>query len=385
MTTRRMILTTGAASIVIVGAGLAGARLLHSDLRVARAPWRDAGFAQSDPRLNALSYAILAPNPHNRQPWLARLENEDAITLFCDLTRLLPETDPPNRQIVIGLGAFLELLRQAAAEQGFVAEIDPFPEGEPEPTLDERPVARIVFRRDEAISKDPLFAHIADRRTVRIPFDTRKPVEESALSNLRASTSASAAEFGWTTSPQSVDTLKSICLRGWEIEAKTERTYGESVELMRIGEKQINENPDGVSLDGPVMEAGRLAGVLTKEKLGDPNSTAFAESLRFYNGLIESAVAFGWLVTEDNSRTTQLSTGAAWVRLQLAATRDGISMHPLSQAVQEFPEMANEFARLHEHLSIANPGRVQGLFRFGYARATPPSPRWPLKTRLIEA
>ena len=29
--------------------------------------------------------------------------------------RLLPETDPPGRQIIIGLGAFLELLRQAGA------------------------------------------------------------------------------------------------------------------------------------------------------------------------------------------------------------------------------------------------------------------------------
>ena len=34
----------------------------------ALAPWDKAGN-YSDFRLRALSYAILSPNPHNRQPW----------------------------------------------------------------------------------------------------------------------------------------------------------------------------------------------------------------------------------------------------------------------------------------------------------------------------
>ncbi|MEL7487698.1 MAG: twin-arginine translocation pathway signal protein, partial [Pseudomonadota bacterium] len=129
MTTRRMILTAGAASLVVVGAGLGAARLLRSDISDARAPWAAAGAGGGDPRLDALSYAILAPSPHNRQPWLARLDGEDVVMLYCDPSRLLPETDPPNRQIVIGLGAFLEILRQAASAQGYAADIEPFPDG----------------------------------------------------------------------------------------------------------------------------------------------------------------------------------------------------------------------------------------------------------------
>jgi len=35
----------------------------------ALAPWQNAG-SHDDPRKNALSYAILAPNPHNLQPWV---------------------------------------------------------------------------------------------------------------------------------------------------------------------------------------------------------------------------------------------------------------------------------------------------------------------------
>jgi hypothetical protein len=51
---------------------------------------------------------VLGPNPHSRQAWLIRLEGAGSVALFCDLERRLPETDPFDRQIVIGLGAFVE-------------------------------------------------------------------------------------------------------------------------------------------------------------------------------------------------------------------------------------------------------------------------------------
>ena len=103
-------------------------------------PWRAApASTATDPRLRAAAWAVLAPNPHNRQPWLMRLDGTDTMTLFCDLDRRLPETDPFDRQILIGLGAFLELFRLALLEQGLDASITPFPEGEPQPRLDARP------------------------------------------------------------------------------------------------------------------------------------------------------------------------------------------------------------------------------------------------------
>ena len=90
-------------------------------------------------RRRALSYAILAPNPHNRQPWLVKLKGDYALTLYCDLTRRLPDTDPLDRQITIGHGAFLELLSMAAAQDGYRTSIIPFPQGDDMETLDSKP------------------------------------------------------------------------------------------------------------------------------------------------------------------------------------------------------------------------------------------------------
>ena len=94
-----------------------------------------------------LSYALLAPNPHNLQPWLADLHTPGQITLSLDAQRLLPATDPFGRQILMGAGAFLELLSLAAAERGHRVELALFPDGLPGPRLDDRPFARLRLLR----------------------------------------------------------------------------------------------------------------------------------------------------------------------------------------------------------------------------------------------
>lgn len=387
MVTRRAILWTGAGAVVLLGARLAP--LLHSDLSEARAPWRMAGTGFGDMRLDALSYAVLAPNPHNMQPWLIRLDGEDALTLFCDETRLLRDTDPQDRQIVIGLGAFLELLRIAAAEQGFGLDVAHFPHGEPQPNLDGRPIASIRFVEKTGLT-DPLFAQILQRRTSRVAFDQGRPVSAETLNGLDKALRPGDGEFEWVNDAANVAALKTICRAGWRIELETDATRRESVMLTRIGDDQIIANPDGISLFGPAMEAAHLMGVLTKEKMDEKGSAAYQATLDFYNKNIDTSMAFGWLSTSSNSRTDQLRAGAGWVRLQLAATALGLSMQPFSQALQEFPEMADIYEEIHDFTGIETPagptdGRLQGLFRFGYAKPGPAAPRWPLETRLIAA
>ncbi|MEM8582388.1 MAG: twin-arginine translocation pathway signal protein, partial [Pseudomonadota bacterium] len=87
----------------------------------ALAPWDMAG-QYPDPRLRALSFALLAPNPHNRQPWEAELIGADEVLIWRDPTRDLPATDPHARQLTIGMGCFLELMDVAAAQEGFAVD-----------------------------------------------------------------------------------------------------------------------------------------------------------------------------------------------------------------------------------------------------------------------
>lgn len=132
------------------------------------------------------------------------------------------------------------------------------------------------------------------------------------------------------------------------------------------------------------MEASRVIGILRRDKMNTPGTSAYDGTLSFYNKLINSSQAFGWLSTPGNSRLDQLNAGADWVNLNLAATKLGIAMHPLSQVLQEFPEMDSLYAAFHKEVGVNTPSRVQGLFRFGFADFPKASPRWPMKSSLTK-
>jgi hypothetical protein len=68
--------------------------------------------------------------------------------------------------------------------------------------------------------------------------------------------------------------------------------------------------------------------------------------IKDFNSKIDSTPAFFWMITEGNDRKTQVSAGRAYVRAQLAATLHGLSMQPISQALQEYPEVAKPYAEM---------------------------------------
>jgi hypothetical protein len=379
--TRRAVLTTGSAFIVIAAAGAAGWALTRAP-RAARAPWRAAAEESfGDPRLDALAYAILAPNPHNMQPWRVRLDGDDAFTLFCDRDRLLPETDPANRQITIGFGCFLELLRQAAAEKGYRADFSYFPEGEPWPGLDERPIAAARLARDDLVMRDPLFGGALSRRTSRAPFDLNRSVDDVILKNI-VEASVAGIEAAATGETARVAELCDLTANAWSIEWANAPTRRESINLTRIGKREINETPWGLSLAGPLLEA-LGAGPFSRENMDVEGSMAFEQSQSFYERACRSATAFVWSTTASNTRRDQLESGRAWVRMHLAANAAGVSFHPLSQALQEYPAMSALYGKAHALLAGGDGRTVQMLARLGYAKSPPPSPREDLAAKLI--
>jgi hypothetical protein len=383
VTTRRAILAVGAASVAIAAAGAAGFALTRAPEK-AREPWRRAGESFGDWRLDALAYAILAPNPHNMQPWRVRLDGDaetGGLTVFADPARLLPQTDPFNRQIVVGFGAFLELFAQAAMAKGRAVDMIGFPEGAPAPTLDARPIA-IIAASARPTSDEPLFAQTIRRRTNRAPFAAR-PVPRAGLAAIVAETIPGVTAFA-VDDAERVAALKAIAREAWEIEWRLAPTRRESIAVTRIGKAEINARPFGLALGGAPIEALAAIGVLTRAAMDDPDSTAFAQSLEFYRRAVDSAAAFLVATTPANTRAEQLAAGAAWLRLHQAAAREGLAFHPLSQALQEFPEMAGPYGRAHALLA-PDGACVQMLARIGYAGDPEPAPREPLEARLIAA
>lgn len=375
---RRGFIRIVGGGVVLAAAGAVAAPRLDAMPAEAVEGWNGPSAEVADIRRRALAWAILAPNPHNLQSWKVDLREPGVATLYVDRARLLPHTDPHSRQILIGHGAFLELLSLAAGAEGHRVEIETFPEGAFDARdVDDRPVARIRFVKGPAMRADPLHAQIPRRRTTKTAFDGRPVSAADAAALAAAVAGAPGIAFAAAVEPDRVATLRRVASAGSELEMRTPRTLKESIDVARIGAAEIARHRDGISLHGPMMWALRHAGLMTPEKALTPGTMAFQGGLDYAMKGYASAASFGWLATDDNSRAAQIAAGRAYARLALAASARGVAIQPHSQTLQEYPEMAGLFADMRRETGTADARTLQMFFRLGYAAEAAPSPRRP--------
>jgi len=372
----------------LVFAAAPGLSACSSDLPGdAVAAWQGPA-SKADIRAWILGYAILAPHSHNLQSWMVDLRKPDEIMLYCDLARLLPETDPYSRQIMMSHGTFLEVLHMAAREAGLRADIELFPEGAFGATrIDRRPVARIRLAADKTAERDPLFAQILKRHTNREAY-TPRALPAAAVADITGAVAGFPTRAGilGPEQPALLAKHRAIAAEAWRIEQTTPRTILESYRLLRVGPEEIAKHRDGISLNGAFPRIMVGLGLFDRSKAPAADDIAVTSQIKDFNAKLDSTSAFFWMVTEGNARKLQVNAGRAYVRAQLAATRHGLSMQPISQALQEYPEMAGPYAAIHHLLDAPAPRHtVQMWTRLGFAPAVGPSPRRGLKEHLISS
>lgn len=364
MSRRKTLALLGGGAIAAIAAPSA-AFLTTRTPHAALAPWDKAG-GYGDARMDALSWALLAPNPHNRQPWEAELRGEDTVAIWRDKTRDLPVTDPFGRQLTIGMGCFIELMEMAAGQAGIAVETVLFPEGE------EGTVA--VCRFGPGGKANPLFEYVLDRRSHKEAFEPRAVTAAASLER-------HARLF--LDGPDR-DALRDFALEAWLIEAATPEAWQESIDLLRIGKAEINAQPDGIDAGGPMLETLALLGLFTRETASDPNNAGSQDAIQSTASAIAGAPAISLTVTQGNTRADQIEAGRQWMRLNLAATGAGLALRPVSQALQEYAEVTPVRDALHAQFATEGE-TVQMLGLLGYGVQTPRTPRWPLESRLKRA
>jgi hypothetical protein len=347
-------------------------------------PWQNAD-AESDPRRFMLAHALLAPNPHNRQPWIADLTEPGRIHLVCDGTRLLPETDPFGRQVLVGCGAFVELAVIAAARRGLAVSVVNFPSGVPAPS--ELPkgvrVATLTLGAPGSATADPLFDQIVRRRTNKTAYANDRPLPVALTAAWADTARAFGLRAGFVAGDAAMAPIRRITRESYEIESLTPRTWLESARLMRIGPDQIATHRDGISINAAMPRLMYAVGIFDPMEVPERGASSLQRVMDRW-APFETGSGYLWLAGGDNARTTQLNSGRAYVRQQLQATAAGVDMHPLSQALQEFPEMRSSYQALHRELGVdPASGPVQMMARAGYALAPAgPSPRRDLASML---
>jgi hypothetical protein len=286
-----------------------------------------------------LNYAILAPSSHNSQPWMFNV-SEDDIQVFADRSRWLNVADADRREQYISLGCALENLVIAAEHFGYNCSVSYF-------TGPDDHVATVSLPANFSPPSDSrLFYAITSRQTNRNPYEPQ------------------------TISEADLETIKSLCSDpdvGVFITRDSAIKKGFLdlvVQANGIQYSDVNYKSElgrwlGLGVMGPTGVQAKLA-QMAVVFLDVGQEQTKKDAL-----LINSTPYLGFISTANNDRISSVKAGRVLERFWLGATALGISLHPMSQALEVPETKTNLTALLPAQKGMM---QVQQAFRLGYAK-----------------
>lgn len=312
-----------------------------------------------------LIWAVLAPSPHNTQPWLWKVSATD-IELRADRSRLLQFNDPAGRKLVISCGCALQNLTVALRAFQIDHQITEFPD----PT-DPDLLARVELSA-KAAGEDPraveLLTAIRHRRTNRAPF-----TGVGAPPEVTKTLEADANEFG-VGFARVPDSRRAAVA---ELVATADREElddpGFRTELAAWIRPRRTRRDDGMPAD--LLGARGASAVLASVAMRRLN-LGQREASRDH-ALVDHSPDLLVLGSETDDARGWLSTGRALTRMTLRQAEAGLAHGYLGQPC-EIPRLRDQLATMVE---LPNP---QLIVRAGKSSFRPrASPRRPITDVLI--
>jgi len=227
-------------------------------------PWQPEYHQQFDDiRIQVAAHGLLAPNAHNTQPWVVKLDNDNpgVFELFVDSERLLPETDPPARQITISQGTFLETAKITSNHLVYDFDSELFPNGEYgivdfKSEMLEKPVARVSLSENLAKvsptrllagtgqanlpNVNPMYYEIFQRVTNRTAYSS-EPLNDEEMAVLQLLNNNPNLTLAFFNNTKSLEIIRQLTIDAVEVEATTQQTMKETERLFRDSEKREKE------------------------------------------------------------------------------------------------------------------------------------------------
>ena len=325
-----------------------------------------------DPRMSLVAHGLLAANGHNLQPWKIKLDeyNNDIFYLYADADRLAKEVDPFARQTMISQGTFLEYIKVAGANNGYKTEFKFFPNGNYDESnlaesMKKLPVAKITINK--STQKDfALYDYMFMPDTNRGSYKPLKPAD-AEISELLKSNTDNNILLRFFREDEEIKSLGSYIVAGAEIESSIHRIYEETKKILRINEYEKNKYRYGFSIDGQgdsEIKKNILQGLVTMLPFLNNEKAAAKVFMENTEIAATNTPAYAMIMTEDNSRLSQVKAGMLYSRLILTAHSMGLAMQPPSQVLEEYPEMKEQYNQIKNE--YAGDKTIQILFRIGF-------------------
>lgn len=323
----------------------------------------------SDPVLAVIDAARWAQNAHNVQSWRFWRTSPESVQGGLDPARLLPNTDPKDRQLILSLGALTETARVAARSKGLVfaarwiAPVGWNPRAEPGiPAFEWRIEASGSASRAGAAGVDAVSSP-----TVKYKVKPARLVEGFADGGISRFDRNGARFFIVEKGPLLVRVL-ALAREAYQIEMTNGPTLMESVNYSVYGVEARRRHPYGITLLGN-FDRAQLGFVEFLARAFPQSPEEYGRSgMKMIGKVLDSCEQLVVMVSPANGAAND--PGALWEAGQPMESMwdeviaDGLSLLPLSQGLQE-PEQYAEVRKALQGL-LANEGEtVQMIWAVG--------------------
>jgi hypothetical protein len=324
------------------------------------------------PVLKAIAYGITAPSAHNTQSWYLDTISDTEMLLY--VKHVLPETDPPARQIIMSAGSFIELVSIGMSKEGYLTIVDYLPQGDfyiSANKMSDKPVAKITLTKDENTKKDVLYDYIYQRGTNRKPYKG-KMITENEFETIQRLMGNSHSQLQFVTEKEQMQPYLDIFSQAMEIETRTKATNEETRQIFRFSDKEIEEEKDGLSLQQMGYD-GFILKIAAKSLNNGDSLTWHSEknvkaTMKGINKGIYSSKGLIFFKTKTNTKLDWIKSGRDYARFNIAIAKMGIVTHPYNQVIQEYSEM-EELQKKFKTLSKVKDGeKTQMIVRIGRAK-----------------
>jgi hypothetical protein len=303
--------------------------------------------------LRILDEARWAQNAHNMQSWELTILSEDSLIGRLSPQRLLPQTDPISRQLIISLGAFSEVAHRSARSYGYDLQVNWIG---PQVWVPGESEAADLFRWTLAplddtpssadVELDALSSATVKYKVVEGSLDAA--AQERLLQNY--STEQNRIFFVNPEDPRFLE-VRDLSKEAYRIEMEYEPTLMESFDNTRVGEQERQAKPYGITLMGNFHQ-GMLGFVELFSGLFPMAPMEYTKtSIDLFNGAVDKTVQLMVLTSRGNSPEVQFLTGFPMQAAWMSALDQGFTLLPLSQGLQEYPQVQAQYDRLHQLLA----------------------------------
>ncbi len=315
--------------------------------------------------MEMLSLASLAPSGHNAQPWMVRIIEPDHWMIGSDKKRWLPAVDPENRELLLGIGAFLENMVLAAGTFGYSVDLKIIAKNRTDTDI-----ADIHLQKDKA-QEFPI-EKLKKRRTVRSNFldqeikgDDLKYITKHDTRPCLVQVQSPHSFYFPNNSPQG-KYLQEGTIEANRTQAFRDPAQEELANWIRWSNKEAKQNRNGLTPES--MEIKGIAGFLVRSFYD--RQSVLKKSFRDQTVDIAAKqvkTCGGWLVvtSHDSSIPALIEHGRMFQNMLLKIRDKMIAIHPMTQMLEESP-WRNQVAK-----ELGLTAEVQWILRIGYLKSYP--------------